>query len=537
MAAVKLQEWQLDWAPKIKKILKKNNGYIDTSAMRSGKTFVTIWVAQQLKLKLLVVCPITTMYVWKETAEKYGVEVVDTISYQSLRSTTDHQPKHNFLDRIDTIGGVPSSPARSPPGSPRNSSSPARSPEQGGMNKKTEFIPTQFCLDLLADGILLVFDEFQNIKNNSSQYKAASALIHALNDVGGRSRFALLSGTPFDDEKHAVNLLKMIGYIKSRNLYRLTRKFDLSEDGGKLNKNTSEIIFEGMQDLIDECMKISVRKTKKVLKEFPPSKNGFSYLCYKLYTDVIKDEISGAMSAPIIKSDFDVRNGFFSINKEDAVELATGIASLRKAVSFNKTSKTVDITADNFGRITVALKKIENAKARDMARVTNKALLASKKNLKVVISVNYTSTIEIIYELLSKWNPLILNGEVKGSAKRGAIIKSFDEDPEHRVIIMNTTVGGVGISLYSKESNQDRLMLISPNYRMIEVIQAASRIYGPGMKSKAEVRMFYGKCDDCDEKGVLNALAKKTIILKGILEDSVVNNLKLPGDYKSITEK
>lgn len=41
------------------------------------------------------------------------------------------------------------------------------------------------------------------------------------------------SGTPFDKEEHAVNLLKLIGYIRSHRLYTYVRE-------------TKEIVLEGM---------------------------------------------------------------------------------------------------------------------------------------------------------------------------------------------------------------------------------------------------------------------------------------------------
>lgn len=499
MTPVKLQEWQIDWATKAVKILETNNGYVDTSSMRSGKTYVALWLAQKFNLKLFIVCPVTTMSVWKKTAIEYGVEVVDIISYQSLRGQTDHQPKNNFLDRTDEIIG---------------------------KNKKTEFTATQDYLDLLPDGILLIYDEVHNIKNNSAQYKACRALVEALINSETGSRFALLSGTLLDKTEQVVNLLRMIGYIRSRNLYRV-------------DKTTGAMVLEGLQELIDECAKINFKETQKItdkiLKETPLYREELDTLCYELYTNVIKETISGGMNPPIIDGVLDVRNGFYNINAKSAVALAEGVSKLGKAAGVVKNKKTLEIVPKSIGKKIVALVEIENAKAIDMARIAEKNLML-KKSLKVVISVNYTTTINIIKEILSKWNPLILNGEVLES-KRSKVIESFVEDPNFRVIIMNTVVGGVGISLYSTEKNQDRLMLISPSYRMIEITQAAARIFGPGMQSDAKVRLFYGKCPGCDELAILTALARKTSVLKGVLDDSAVSNLKLPGDYQKIREK
>ena len=171
---LRLMPWQVDWANRAHQILLRNHGYIDTSRMRSGKTYIVLWLAKMFGFKLLIVCPVIVIDVWRKAAAEYGVELIDVISYQTLRSQKNRQPKHGLLHRHDntTYGGV----------------------------RQVHFSPTQEYLNMVEHGTMVVCDEFQNIKNNSNQYKACTALINPIVTGGGRSRFALLSGTPIDKE-------------------------------------------------------------------------------------------------------------------------------------------------------------------------------------------------------------------------------------------------------------------------------------------------------------------------------------------------
>lgn len=493
---LKLKEWQVDWAHKAYNILLQNHGYIDTSRMRSGKTYVTLWLAKQFGFKLLVICPVIAINVWRKTAAEYGVEIVDIISYQSLRSQKNHQPKHAYLCRHDNM-------------------------TEGGIHQ-INFSPTQEYLNLINQGIMVVCDEIQNIKNTGAQYKACNTLIRPVLS-GGRSRFALLSGTPFDKEEHAVNILKLIGYIRSHRLFSYV-------------KETRQLVLEGVQELIDACKFINKVETEQVIADIPMVKTKMNYLCYMLYTKVVKANISGAMSTPTdTTGKYDVKNGFYNITEERVSQLGMAINNLANIVKFNENTGTVDIRGDNIGAVTVALVNIENAKADDFARVAIDILTRNNNN-KVVISLNYISTITHVKNLLVLYQPLILDGKTPAK-KRGEIVNSFTQNSNKRVLIMNTSVGGVGISLYSTKPNSDVWMLMSPGYKLLDITQAAARVYGPGMVSDAYVRMFYGSGNAGRETNILNAMARKTQILKGTLEEIVTRDLILPGDYPSEEEK
>lgn len=486
-----LRPWQIEWAQRAFAILLACHGYIDTSRMGCGKTFVLLWLAKQFGFSILIVCPVIAMEMWRQTAAEYGVNVIDIISYQSLRSIKDHQPKHGYLHRHDITT------------------------EDG--KHQVSFTPTPGYLDLVTRGIMVVCDEIQFIKNNSDQYKACHALIQPIVTGGGLSRFALLSATLFNKEKHAINLLKLIGYIRAYRLY---------------TRRNGRTILEGAQELIDTCRQTNPTETDRILGITSARPDQIVHLCYTLYKEIVKPNISGAMPTPTtITGDFDIKNGLFTITPPHDVELSNGLYMLRKALKMNDDLVYHPEDPDiNWGKVTLALVAIENAKAADMARAAIR-ILNQNPNNKVIISVNYTTTLQQIATLTAAYQPLILNGQIP-IKKRGSIIRAFNTNLAKRLLIMNTAVGGMGISLHDTVGNAPRFMLISPGFKMLELIQAAGRIYRDGTLSNAVVRIFYG-ANGLMEVNILDALARGSHVLRGTLHAEVTQDVILPADYAS----
>lgn len=491
-----LRPYQVPWATKAEGILRRSHGYIDTSRMGSGKTYVTLHLAKKFGFQLFIVSPVSVMEVWKRTAAEYGVGIVAIISYQSLRSQKNHQPKHGYLQRIDTV-------------------------TEGNVHQ-VHFLPTEPYVSLVKRGVLVIFDEIQNIKNNSDQYKACTALLRPVLE-GGVSRWGLLSGTPFDKEEHAMNLLRLINYIRAHRMYYV-------------DKETGRFVPEGIQELIDSCLFIDRPRTEAIVALNPPSRHTVSHLAYTLFVEVVKPNISGAMPKPdTIDAVFDVKDGYYKINRESEKMLREGLGDLAAATRYDETRGTVTMQADNIGAVTKALVVIENSKVVDFARVAG-SILTSVAGSKVIIAINYTSTIGLLKPLLESFSPLILNGQVKPDM-RARIVVAFNNDVNVRLLIMNTMVGGVGISLHDIVGNSPRYMLINPGYKMLDVVQATGRIYRDGTKSAATVRLFYGRGSNMQETGILRAMAKKSQVLMSTLEQDMSEDLVLPGDYPQYMEE
>jgi hypothetical protein len=331
----------------------------------------------------------------------------------------------------------------------------------------------------------------------------------------------LLSAIPFDKEEHSINLLRLIGYIRHPRLYTYVGR-------------PPQLRLEGLQELIDAANFIDPDKTRAVMAGIPLIKSMMTKLVYRLYSEVILDRIAGSMPPPDIEATFDAKNGFYNINPANAARLAEGIAMLANAVGYVEGMAVAQIQAATIGVVTTALVKIETAKAYDIARVA-RSILTTHPTGKVIISVNYTDTLEFLRQALADYNPILLYGDVP-PRRRHLLVRDFNTNLAKHVLIMNTAVGGHGISLHDTVGGAPRFMLLSPSYKLLEIAQATGRIYRDGTVSDATVRMFYGKGRGAQETNILTAMARKTNTAKGTVAGPAKDTLVLPGDYANDIE-
>lgn len=165
--------------------------FIDKSLPGSGKTFTTTNYAINNKFKhVIVVCPNSMLYKW-EGMKIYGSPIRQVINFESLRSVRGKTPKHGLLTRLDI---------------------------KKGKKNMTFFYPTDEYLRMVSEGLLLVIDEIQNIKNATHQNKACKCLCDSITSTFHNSKIMLLSGAPGDKIEHYCNILQIAGIIKNPKL-------------------------------------------------------------------------------------------------------------------------------------------------------------------------------------------------------------------------------------------------------------------------------------------------------------------------------
>ena len=504
-----LRDYQNDWANRGKAILDQYPGYLDTSRMGAGKTFVTLWQAIRMKLPIIVICPTSVQNNWMTNAPIYGVEVVSLLTYEGLRSIKGKQPKHGLLKREDYT---------------KTSKKPGKYGGPPKVKQITEFTATQRYLDLIEKGVFVVFDEIQKAKNKTSQHLACKAMIAPIVN-SSRSKYALLSGTPFDKPEHAINVLRMMGIIKSSKM----RKYNIG-------KNEIELL--GIAEVVNYCKTLDEKATMEVLKneDFADLKSAKAdEFTYEMFVKVIKPAVAGSMPAPTtIPYDLDIKCGFFDIkDPENMTNFRNAVMRLERITFFDERTALTNFTKDSMKAVTGALVEIEKSKTDDMARIARE-ILENKPRSKVILCVNYIDVMTKLKILLSEYSPLILNGKVPAKT-RTTITNKFNDNFEYRVLIMNTAVGGLGINLHDTVGDSPRFMLISPDYRMLNIAQATYRIYRDGTLSPATVRLFYGN-DNIKEYLIINAMAKKSQTTRGILDVDSSDTFKLPGEYDTENE-
>jgi len=535
-AGIILSETQQEWYKKVLEILNDNRIYIDTSEMGSGKTFIVLMLALTLELPLFIICPPSIEGVWRNECKNYAVPLAGVIGYQSLRSITHKQPKHRYLTREENFI------------------------DTGIKNKKTgkniiindpRFFPTEKFADLVRSGILLIFDEFQMIKNNTAQFKSAYGLIKGLDALGSRSRIGLLSATPIDKTKQSINLFYILGFIKT------------------------DDPLNSVYDLINECVDINAAKTNKIALHYGFNMQGAAKkklkdedrenvenMIFDLYVALIKNNISGYIEPTRMQYTFrgdeilqllkavenldldriaelkaeleqeqiinDIQNGNYNLSPAGYRKLAAAVDNANEAGAFIK-EKGGRVIMAKMGKMTLAEKAVELAKIEIFCRIGLETLLADVKN-KIIFCVNYRQTILSLGEFFKDYEPLKFDGSVK-KENRAAIIATFNNDPTRRILICNIEVGGVGISLHDKVGNSPRFMFISPSYKMLSIHQATGRIYRKGVRSNATTRLVFG--NGLEETRVKNNLKKKSEILR----ESLLNkDVLLPDQYPDYIE-
>jgi hypothetical protein len=558
---IELYPYQTKHKKTLEDILDKSPFAFDFSMLGTGKTYTTssFMTDDATPFKHLIsITPVSVKSKWKTMERDHGVPIYKSVSYCELRSVKFKQPKHGLLVRRDFM-----EPVKHANGT-------------DGERESVEYRCSQEYRDLVNEGILLVIDEIQNIKNINNQLEACKELMRpiiegffkqryltpideqiskvekqiadfkdktcnscvnkkeqltklneqrsALMSNTGKSRILLLSGSPIDKKQQVIHLYRALQIMESDRL-------------SAFNPQTWNIIWKGMAEIqqyfIDNWGGDAVYE---VCFSFPygePRDNELEEYGYRLFQRVMKKNISSSMMPPKQKSHLYKRNAFYSLAIEHDVELLQkGVIQLGTSTHFNQDLNTVNFGNDGMESlqgIIRALTMIETAKISLFVRVAQSAL-DENPNQKVVICVNYTETINDLMELLDEYNPLRMDGGLSAK-QRGKVIEAFQlPTTDNRLLIGNLSVCSTGIDLDDQDGNFPRLCLVSPNYSTITLYQLSHRFQRANTKSDAAIHFVF--CKEAAELSILNALAKKSNIMKEVTDQQVEYGVVFPGDYE-----
>lgn len=501
-------------------INRRWHAYQDTTPMGGGKTFVTSKLMQDVKkanpqLEVIIIAPKAVHTKWRRVPRKFGIEILDVLSYETLSGKKGHELTHPYLTRTT-------------------------------IDKTTNYSVTPEFDKLVKNGLLLIFDENQYAKNSSSlRSMACFALTSHIIDYNkqgkGNSRVVLLSASPGNNEKHTYSMLRMLGIARSEDV---------------MNKHR----VTGLKEVYNFCLALNENLTKRVCPFFPTSKEESLGFVHALYYQIIKPYVSSAAPMPEIPPGRDFKNGYYKItNKGDIKNIQKGIGVLNNIREMREqlkldiqNKKKIKETGKNhlegiskeeiqkredsfIAQMTNAMMAIEYGKINDLYRVTKK-ILDEKPSAKVIIGVNYKESIERLKRLFASYEPLILTGDMTSQSKRDKIVDDFQEgSARKRLLIMITTVGSVGLDLDDKFGNFQRHMFIIPDFHFLAKYQATGRIARADTKSKPILRFFYGKGEFVEETKLLSSTIKKTEIAKDLLALDIPT--PFPGDFENEVEE
>lgn len=489
--AVRLRPIQIEHYERVCGYLNKRHFYIDTSEPGAGKTHLTIKVAQQRGLKLLVYAPPSGLAVWDDASAYYGIEVLDLTSYQSLATRLNSQPKNGLLTRTEKEKGNPI------------------------------YTPTDKLYDILKSGVIVVFDECQDLRNKNQYYEAAMAItrciIRGIPDGKGGirgtpSRFALTSGTPFSKEDNIVNMFRFTSVVTKKKLF---------------NRKDRE---HGITEIIDYGKRYSPEATAKFLEEnpFPGSIGQAKIFAVQFYVNVIAPFITSNMPKDRAFEEC-IKNAFYTLSSERQKELDIAMGQLNEKI------KAAEAAGKRLFGYESELALIDNAK-REVFASEALRILTEVQNSKVCVFTQHLDPLSFVKQFLETrgFKVLYIDGSVKPQ-QRGPIISKFQTDPAYRVLIGTCSTCEKSISLHDTVGNAPRYMFTSPNFNAQAVHQIARRIHRDGMKSPAITYMVYGgTTEKASQDRIQRILEERSDLMKLTLPQQVEAKVLFPSDYQAV---
>lgn len=472
MSRITLRSYQEAHYQRLVTILVNNISALDTSTMGSGKTIFALKFAQEYDLAVCVICPSVVVSNWKKYTDLYGIEVLDIISYETLRGCRG-KVKHGLLSLSNN-----------------------------------KYSPTKELVQAVRGGLFLIYDEVHKLMNETQQNEAAHCLTNTLRKEGPISRIIGLSGSPAVKEGNSYPLLKVLGFSLSPLLYRydsVTRKY--------ITRGL------GWEELTKTCRSLDQTTTLEIIASEPLTTHNASRLCSRLFIEVVLPNIRSFSQLPPHSSLFNGRLGLYRFSEDKRRALIRAYSNIKD---------NIDNTGRLRGNITGPCKEISFATVPTLSRLAKRDIRRGKK---VVIFVEYYETVNALEERLAEFSPLFLNGQVKPEERTKIIAKFQEDNHNHPLIIVNPKVGGAGIELDDKTGNFPRRAYIIPTYYFIDMIQAVKRICRDNTQSQAEVRIV--ECDQFTQNTrILSSLINKSSTLKKVLGREEL----LPGDYPRIYE-
>lgn len=496
---IELQPQQQAHVDRLAEILGKHKCAIDLSVMGAGKTYTASYLSLLPQLgfaHVVIVCPVSVQPKWNSMGKKHAVPILKCISYHNLRAAKGRQPAHGMLHRFDQPVDV-----------------------NGRNVNRVRFEATEELKQAADEGLLLVVDEFQHLKNISAQFEAARSLVKAVKG-SSRSRCLLLSGSPFDRVEHSVALLKTLGIM-------------VADELTVYDRSSRTTRWTGAQEVVDACKGINEQMTQQVVEAWKfcaPTQ-----MAYQLFQQVVKPAVQSSMPQPALDHQVSKYNAFYAMDPPETLpKLVASIDALKGVVGYNSAKNTVDFATsgvtNTMGALTMALLAIERLKLPTMISAARKYLQGNPHS-KLVVCVNYTDSINELREELASFAPLVLDGRVPMEARACVIDRFQQPDLGWRLLIGNVHVCSTGIDLDDKHGHIPRLCIVSPSYHTLTIHQLGHRFLRLDSKGSSEVQMFYIK--EATELPVLTALAKKGGVMKETAERQVEDGVIFPSDYPS----
>jgi hypothetical protein len=540
---IELYPYQIDHVNRLQGFLQKYHFAIDLSPLGTGKTYsaakiFTVGVEEKKYKHLVVIAPPSVKTKWIEVVETYSVQSTTLLTYGEITGRKFSNPKCGYIIRNDY-----KVPVLQENGTVR-------------MIDKYNYKTTQLFETMVEEGVLIVIDEFQQLKNDCAQTEACETLIRSVFQRfnGTMSRVLLMSGSPMDKQEQAVRLYKTLGIMRHDKIVSGLQRAGINEIVDYIHRafptgNSRENAY--IASTVANHIRFSYDEAGNLLyRQYGYSSIRYAYM---IFLNVIKPCASSTMDLSQMQqyaSNVQLRkyNGYFHINETHNIERVNQavaelqeIRNLQARIRFRRSSggRNREHTEEETGaaimsQLSRALISIETAKIDTFARLA-KSELQKDPNKKVVIGVNYLQTIEDLVEILGEFTPLVINGGKTIACRRTILAKFQAPTTEHRLLIGNISVISTGIDLDDKQGEYPRTCFISPNYHTIHIYQLGHRfLRGIDTRSDTDIYMVYGQ--NQIERRIMESLMEKGEVMKNVTIEQSRAGVVFPSNYTPFYE-
>ena len=523
---ITLYPHQLEHVARIKAYLEKFHFAIDLSPLGTGKTYTAAKIFQEGHYRHIVtISPLSVKTKWVQVDREYRLQCRSNLTYGEIAGKRFSSPKCGFLVRNDYTVDMP---------------------QENGMIRsvdKYNFTTTDMFRELVEEGVLLVLDEFQQIKNDCAQTEACETLILDIFENfkrGGNSRVMLLSGSPIDKECQSVRLFKTLGIMRHPKIVSGHQFAGINEIVRYLHDAfRTRSSQKGNLYILQTSTRYIRDGGNGVYHQYAWGAQRYTF---ELFVNVVKPKATSAMD-PLRSDDGIVLNkfnGYFHVNEEANLEkmrsAIDGLNELRELQTRLRTEAPVAGTGATIIRQMMRLLiVVETSKIDTFVRLTRMQLDANPCK-KVVIGVNFLDTIGDLTTLLAEYNPLIFDGSKTMKQRIDILAKFQAPSTEHRLLIGNTSVLSSGIDLDDKDGGYPRVCYVSPNFKTIDIYQLGHRFKrGLDTRSSTDIYMVYS--DNRSERHVIEALSHKGEIMKRVTLEQSLAGVVFPCDYVEFVEE
>lgn len=466
---------------------------IDGSKTGLGKTPSLLKVAVDRNLNVIVVCPVSAIGVWEHECNKYDVNLLACITYDSLAGSREHLPSSIYIDRSDNKDG------------------------------SYRYKASKLFKKAVAKGVMLIADEVHSIKNNDvyrfQAVRALSAEIHERREEGCKSCMGCASATYIDHSDQAVGVLMICGFITDNEVAFMDRKGNLD--------------MSPMERTVNTCLEINKRRTRKIIKKVDPTTVAEArQLCDRLLSEVLYPELMSSMEVPeSLLALKNAKNLYVPITDEkNRDRVARSITRLNKK-GVRGTLKSSVYTTEQ--------RKIESA-CLDYVEMMMLAVFKQFPKFRFIIGIHYNKVNSDWIKYMVKkyedtYDPHVITGEV-GDVQRTEIVNKFQKhNSSIRVLIVNVGSGGMSKDMQDLYGDEARVVVIFECPHQQKLTQMEGRVNRCLQASMCYIRYFR------PEVGVKHLKMREWINSKSDKSKEYMTadnreKIKLPGDdYPEIT--